>query len=98
MYIPAYIPTFTSSHTYFMHHTQMRAAGVQHASRLLCMCRCCWCAARIAAALHVQVLLAGVQHPSEAVRVDCLELAALNPKPTEPPGKLELQVGLGGSH
>lgn len=41
-----------------------------------------------------QVLLAAVHHSSEAVRVDCLELVAVNPKPTEPPGTLELQASV----
>eukprot|EP00983_Pelagomonas_calceolata_P030979 973050-Pelagomonas_calceolata.AAC.1 len=38
------------------------------------------------------LLFAAVAHPSEAVRVDCLDLVASSPKGTEPPGNLELMV------
>lgn len=43
---------------------------------------------------HIQVLLAAMAHPSETVRLDCLELVATSPKATEPPGVLELKVGV----
>jgi hypothetical protein len=34
-------------------------------------------------------------HSREAIRIDCLELVCVNPKLSEPPGKLELEVGVG---
>ena len=33
-----------------------------------------------------------MDHSIEAIRIDCLELACVNPKLSEPPGKLELEV------
>jgi hypothetical protein len=39
-----------------------------------------------------QVLLQGVCHAEESVRVDCLEAAAVAAKPTDVPSDLELQV------
>jgi len=40
----------------------------------------------------LQVLFASIAHPSEAVRIDCLDLVASSPKGTEAPGMLELKV------
>ncbi|KAJ9513159.1 hypothetical protein QJQ45_029351, partial [Haematococcus lacustris] len=41
--------------------------------------------------LH-QLLLGAVESENEAVRVDCLELAATNPRLADAPGELELQI------
>ncbi len=40
-----------------------------------------------------QALRGAITHSSEAIRIDCLELVCVNPKFSEPPGKLELEVG-----
>jgi hypothetical protein len=40
----------------------------------------------------LKVLMGAIQHDCESVRIDCLELACVNPKYSEAPGKLELKV------
>jgi len=52
--------------------------------------------ARLALATPPAALLrAGVAHASEAVRIDVLELACVNPRASEPPGALELELAAG---
>ncbi|GAX83456.1 hypothetical protein CEUSTIGMA_g10881.t1 [Chlamydomonas eustigma] len=39
-----------------------------------------------------KVLMGAIQHSCESIRIECLELACVNPKYSEAPGKLELKL------